>query len=1358
MKKNLLFNKIISLSLITALYLTMSISAYADAGGDADIGASPGTEAAAEATVESPEAAPAENSIPDSQPQEATPEGETPTGDSTEGTEAGTTTSDGTTVDGASTDGTTVDGASTDGTTVDGTSVDDTSIDGTTSDGAELDGTTSDDTQFGTDEVTNPDETADETSEEDSSVAIEAVEEIVDGAEAVLDDAEVVEAEEELDEEELEELEDEETGCEHEELIYTPNGDGTHTVKCANCEDFEEYTATCEYDENGVCIKCGQKQEEERCKHEELIYTSNEDGTHTVKCANCEDFEEYTESCEYDEDGICIHCGYKRLPDPILVYEDDEVIITVSGAVPENADLKVTPIKADNDATRDIYNDTADKMDEYLADSENEVYGFLAYDICFISIESGEEVEPSDDVTVSMEYKSAILPIDGEDVEAAEELKVDLMHIDEDTNEVENLTESGDASISKSSDTSVRAASFTNDDFSVYTLLWNGYTTRQIEVTLNNVFVQLVDGEEVPEYEEIVEGPINVNASTPEMMIIDKIDEIPGYKFKRAECKKDGIHKEVDGWKFRKDGNKYYLDLYNKSTKIESVPLSSTAKLTIDVYYEKNINLTVKKIATGDAREDTETEYGFVILNSEGDPYGAAKYYVGEDLRTVDAVTGAFTLHTGEKAEFLDLDVGNYYIRETEVLDGSEFDLHDFTTMIMECTPNQTDTKLAEFEAASDDARIIEVSVNDEGTKNIKFKNCHTTVTDRYEIVGASVSKYIRYHADEDNYDLTIKFLGPEEGITTTIDTSEDIELQENIKVDIVLVVDKSNSMDDPTDIAGMDRLDCVIEAVDIMIEKMKDKEDVDAKWKVIDFASHAKVVSNGWVDTKDVVVQYKLGEDESIGGGTNYVAGFRAAETALTGTRDGAKKIVIFLTDGCPTFYYGSNNSLEGRGNALTTATENATYTEAGNLYCDYFYAIGMGLKYNYYYNSTTSGINGIDLLRNVCDKVHVSENKEAFESSPERVKEIFDSLAGKISSIASGGIETTTETFYSTNVVMTDTLSEYVDILPGSEFKINVTKSLEDIQDENVAGSPGRIKDDGTQDYPATYTLPDGVVLTANYEVIKDDAGNVITRKISMVFPQGYVLDDGYEYQVKFYVEPSAAAYDYYYENNAYPHEGDDKTDHGKNIPQTSSKLPGFYSNGPSNTTYTIGGQSNTLAFPKPVVQVHFQNAWELYKINGDGIRLNGAEFSLQETEVEVANALCYTGTSSQVGGTDGLVVWNDTIQTGKTYNLLETKAPTGYVKSEENWVITISDENVPTVIVYTTDSPEGTAYSVTPERDGKLLIYRFDFLNTMVYTLPNTGGEGIYRTTIFGIAMMLTSTTLFYRNRRRQRVVNR
>ena len=193
--------------------------------------------------------------------------------------------------------------------------------------------------------------------------------------------------------------------------------------------------------------------EEETCEHK-LSYTSNKDGTHTVKCEEC-DMEEYTETCEYDEEGTCIYCGYERLPDPVLVYEDEEVIVTVSGAVPENADLKVIPVKEGVEETKEAFEEVIKKLDEKSEESKKDVIGFLAYDISFIDIETGEEKEPDGDVTVSMSYKEAVNPVNDEVLAEARKIDVELMHINSETSKLENLSTSGDANIALNSSVSV---------------------------------------------------------------------------------------------------------------------------------------------------------------------------------------------------------------------------------------------------------------------------------------------------------------------------------------------------------------------------------------------------------------------------------------------------------------------------------------------------------------------------------------------------------------------------------------------------------------------------------------------------------------------------------------------------------------------------------------------------------------------------------------------------------------------------------------------------------------------------------------------------------------------------------------
>ena len=117
-------------------------------------------------------------------------------------------------------------------------------------------------------------------SEEDASISGDATSENQDGEatsnnsheeqmnngsedESVADEAEATDEEtedEELEDEELEELEDEKE-CKHEEFEYESNYDGTHIKRCAECGEIIEEAEECEFDEDGICIYCGYREE-----------------------------------------------------------------------------------------------------------------------------------------------------------------------------------------------------------------------------------------------------------------------------------------------------------------------------------------------------------------------------------------------------------------------------------------------------------------------------------------------------------------------------------------------------------------------------------------------------------------------------------------------------------------------------------------------------------------------------------------------------------------------------------------------------------------------------------------------------------------------------------------------------------------------------------------------------------------------------------------------------------------------------------------------------------------------------------------------------------------------------------------
>ncbi|MBR5637376.1 MAG: VWA domain-containing protein [Pseudobutyrivibrio sp.] len=1131
--------------------------------------------------------------------------------------------------------------------------------------------------------------------------------------------------------------------------------------------------------------------DEEEHVHD-LNYTPNGDGTHKVTCSNC-DMEAYTASCVYDDLGYCIKCGYKRLPDPVRIYEDEEVIVTVSGQVPENADLKVTPIKQDVEETKDAFDEVVNKLKAESKDNERDVIGFLAYDICFIDIETGEEKEPTGDVTVSMNYKEAVNPVREELLDVVKQIDVELMHINSETDELENLSEAGGANISKDNSVAVTEATFTNDSFSTYLLKWTGVSNKQITVKFENKEIkgeEIVDLPEIDNTNPATHKPptIDVTQQSEPVAIADKVDSLEGYRVAKITYGSGNNEKEVTHWKYDYKehwigSDDYNLILYHSdkpNTNVATIAFSSNKELPLTVYYERDIDLIVTKVATGEAGTDTTTEYRFTLKDADGNLVSGATYLVGEESLTTSA-SGEFNLLTGAKAEFYGMTPGKYTITEIGTT-GTKYTLSNFTTEVF-----LGDEKTETYETTSDLPRSTEVTIESNKTKDIKFKNCYTTV-----LIGDSsvetLDKYVEVLKDEsqnvleNKYSISFKFKGPQERIDTLINEIESHEEAENLNVDIIVLIDKSGSMKNTDSGQNKTRIQILKAAVDNMIDVIASKTDVNAKWEIIDFASHAAVKSNGWVTSASaknyVTTTIQNNENSGVGTGTNYQAAFELAQRefqnkAAESDRPNVKQIVLFLTDGEPTLYYSSGNTLAGAhgiigngwnaqsamGRKFTETIRDKTYASAETLHCDYFYAVGIGLKNINYWDDVnhidlTTYITADDLLAGIVSHIQApAENKNSYNISFTNVSTILESLAGKIVSIESGDIVPKSEYRYATDVVMADTLSDNVEIQPNSIFYINVQKNGEDVAQSEDDWINGEIDENREMTKAAEFKLPDGVTLTATYDKA--------TKTVKMIFPEGYVLDDEYEFTVKVYVEASDSAIAAYAADPTYPNTGDEGTDHWRNDPKISSEMDGFFTNGDAYVTYNFKGESERRDFPKPVIPIIVHYEWELIKTDStgkDGLKLDGAKFSLKDATE--GSTLTYSGTSQLAEA--GKVVWEiatgDVIETNKNYELTEDTAPFGYVKSNNKWKLNLDADNRPTLAEYDTSDVLVSEYTPDENRNGNVITYTYYIKNNPLdesYALPQTGGMGIYRTTLLGIIMMLASVFLFYRNKRKAKV---
>ncbi len=155
-----------------------------------------------------------------------------------------------------------------------------------------------------------------------------------------------------------------------------------------------------------------------------------------------------------------------------------------------------------------------------------------------------------------------------------------------------------------------------------------------------------------------------------------------------------------------------------------------------------------------------------------------------------------------------------------------------------------------------------------------------------------------------------------------------------------------------------------------------------------------------------------------------------------------------------------------------------------------------------------------------------------------------------------------------------------------------------------------------------------------------------------------------------------------------------------------------------------------------------------WKLLKTstsNHDNV-LAGAEFALYRISEDGGEpVLAYTGISDADGYIDS---WKS-VESGEQvssallaagdYELRETKAPGGYAVSEEIWLVKVSQQGKVSISV------KGGAS--VPGEDGS-----YPFRDEVLYSLPSTGGIGIYWYLASGTLLMLASALTLYRCKRK------
>ena len=499
------------------------------------------------------------------------------------------------------------------------------------------------------------------------------------------------------------------------------------------------------------------------------------------------------------------------------------------------------------------------------------------------------------------------------------------------------------------------------------------------------------------------------------------------------------------------------------------------------------------------------------------------------------------TLNVSEQATDGNLDVDGYTRNTSLFIDGTNSD-------------QETQGSIT---VGNKDARSVEFKnnyvVNDGGTTDDPETNIYH-------------EKYIKRNSDG-TYDITLDVSG-------TVGTET-----KKANVDVVLIVDTSGSMGDNVTINNQNKtkLKVTKEAIKGLVKTFNSNNTVDVRYKLVTFAKKANLKTKNWVNGNKLVDYV---DSLSADGGTNYDKGLSLGADAIstsssTQARPNPQKIVIFLTDGEPT-YYGDGPS--GGGSYTDTETYNNALSSAAKVSCDKFYAIGIGLPktvniYKYYYNRYNYKIDktttGIQILTDVANKTTASTKEPSNLTNVADLGDKFQSIVGEVL------------TYECENVVITDTLSQYVDPTDASQLVIK----------EAVKNADGTFTPTGTTQKVSlsqggTVTFANGKKAVARYDAT--------TKTATLTFAPNHKLEkDHYYYLTITNVVPNEAAFQEYQTGNSYNAVGDtpsDASDDGYQAVSTgtSSGKKGFKSNASASISYTYKDVKHTESYNDPVVQV--------------------------------------------------------------------------------------------------------------------------------------------------------------------------
>lgn len=307
------------------------------------------------------------------------------------------------------------------------------------------------------------------------------------------------------------------------------------------------------------------------------------------------------------------------------------------------------------------------------------------------------------------------------------------------------------------------------------------------------------------------------------------------------------------------------------------------------------------------------------------------------------------------------------------------------------------DNDIAEDEVVVANGSIIENENNENNENNSTTTSSGLTINKTAELV------------DNETVEITLKA----EGEATKTD----------VKADIVMVIDKSKSMEDK--IVGVN------EAAKNFAENiLSNTKGSDVKIAIVTYNSSAK--SSKFFDNITDIKNY-INSDTEMSKGTNTRAGIEMAGKILgdtnCGAREGAKKYVVFFTDGFPTMSNSSDNiSINDKHIAAAKKEYNKYFTSWNQTsstvtYPDAkFYSVGVFTNAD----DKEKAINFLKTIQNVIDPDKFGEKYYTQDLSNDNINSIFTDISKDIKDNINNTV--------ATSVFIEDSVTNYFNIIENS------------------------------------------------------------------------------------------------------------------------------------------------------------------------------------------------------------------------------------------------------------------------------------------------------------------------------------